>query len=101
MNTLHVKKGDTVEVISGKCKGQRGKVVATALRADVKVDTDDATKYNVNGTKYTKETVTEYAFNVYTSAPAAEYDMVNLIDADGNGKVNNRDLGLLQKKLNN
>ena len=30
MNTLHVKKGDTVEVISGRCKGQRGKVVATA-----------------------------------------------------------------------
>lgn len=30
MNTLHVKKGDTVQVITGKCKGQRGKVVATA-----------------------------------------------------------------------
>ena len=30
MNTLHVKKGDTVEVITGKCKGSRGKVVATA-----------------------------------------------------------------------
>ena len=30
MNTLHVKKGDTVQVISGKCKGSRGKVVATA-----------------------------------------------------------------------
>lgn len=30
MNTLHVKKGDTVQVISGKCKGQRGKVVAAA-----------------------------------------------------------------------
>ena len=30
MNTLHIKKGDNVEVISGRCKGQRGKVVATA-----------------------------------------------------------------------
>lgn len=30
MNTLNVKKGDNVEVISGRCKGQRGKVVATA-----------------------------------------------------------------------
>jgi large subunit ribosomal protein L24 len=27
MNTLHVKKGDTVEVISGKSKGGRGKIV--------------------------------------------------------------------------
>lgn len=27
MNTLHVKKGDTVVVISGKSKGSRGKVI--------------------------------------------------------------------------
>ncbi len=30
MNTLHVKKGDTVEVISGKNKGKRGKVIETS-----------------------------------------------------------------------
>jgi len=29
MNTLHVKKGDTVIVLSGKDKGKRGKVLST------------------------------------------------------------------------
>ena len=30
MNTLHVKKGDTVEIISGRSKGSRGKVLETS-----------------------------------------------------------------------
>lgn len=30
MNNLHIKTGDTVEVISGKSKGKRGKVVQVA-----------------------------------------------------------------------
>lgn len=30
MNKLHVKKGDTVEVISGKDKGKKGKVLETS-----------------------------------------------------------------------
>ena len=29
MNTLHVKTGDTVEVISGREKGKRGKIIKT------------------------------------------------------------------------
>ena len=30
MNTLHVKKGDTVQVISGRSKGGKGKIIATS-----------------------------------------------------------------------
>ncbi|MGN0988916.1 MAG: 50S ribosomal protein L24 [Eubacteriales bacterium] len=30
MNTIHIKKGDTVKVLSGKSKGKQGKVIATA-----------------------------------------------------------------------
>jgi len=30
MNTLHIKKGDTVQVISGNSKGQKGKVLEVA-----------------------------------------------------------------------
>ena len=28
MNTLHVKTGDTAVIISGKCKGQKGKILS-------------------------------------------------------------------------
>lgn len=30
MNTVHIKKGDTVQVISGKSKGKKGKVIEVA-----------------------------------------------------------------------
>ena len=30
MNTVHIKKGDTVQVISGKSKGKQGKVLEVA-----------------------------------------------------------------------
>lgn len=30
MNTIHIKKGDTVKVLSGKSKGKQGKVIATS-----------------------------------------------------------------------
>ena len=33
MNTLHVKKGDTVVVLSGKDKGKQGKVIAAMPKA--------------------------------------------------------------------
>ena len=33
MNTMHVKKGDTVVVLSGKEKGKRGKVLVASPKA--------------------------------------------------------------------